>query len=210
MKLPPGLTDLPRTLLPLHVEPDLPTPDGLSSTRIAAVLVLLFPRGGAPHFLLTVRPETLTRHAGQISLPGGAAEPGDFSLWHTALRETQEELGIRMGRLQALGRLEPVSITASNYLIVPFVAWNPIAPKVRPDPVEVAEVLEIPVATLLEPESLREEKWELRGRWWHVSFYRLGGRTVWGATARILGSLANRLQGDEVEPTPAPGSVRPA
>ena len=178
--------------------------------RQAAVLVLLFPRGSDVAFVLTARPNTLARHAGQISLPGGVTEPGDVDLWHTALRETQEELGVRTGRIRPLGQLDPVSLVASNYVIAPYVGWNPFPPVLRPDPAEVAECIEVPVRLLFDPLTVQEEKWELRGDLWHVCFFRLDDKIVWGATARILADLASRLHHPGFREPLIPGSVRPA
>lgn len=201
------------------VEPLLPTDARLPDRdawgspvplRYAAVLVLLFPRQGEIRFLLTARPEGMLRHPGQVSLPGGAAEPHDASLWQTALRETQEELGVRTGRLRPLGRLEPVPVLASHYLIVPYVAWNPSPPILSPDPREVAEVVEVPLDHLLDPGLVEEETWDLRGRAWRVTFYRFGNKAVWGATARILSDLAARLAGPGGSREVVPGAVRPA
>src|SRR5438270_12158952 len=103
--------------------PSTPIRSGLESTRHAAVLALLFSRNEHISLLLTERPFNLSRHAGQISLPGGAVEAHDADLWQTALRETREELGIRTGRIQPLGRLSTIYVVASDYLVSPFVAW---------------------------------------------------------------------------------------
>jgi 8-oxo-dGTP pyrophosphatase MutT (NUDIX family) len=177
---------------------------------MAGVLVLLFSRSSEVKFLLTARPNTLARHAGQISLPGGVTEPGDVDLWHTALRETREELGIRTGRIRPLGQLDPVSLVVSNYVIAPFVGWNPLPPALRPDPAEVAECIEVPLSRLFDPLAVQEEKWELRGDFWYVCFFRLDDRIVWGATARILADLASRLRRSAFREPLIPGSVRPA
>jgi 8-oxo-dGTP pyrophosphatase MutT (NUDIX family) len=169
---------------------------------------LLFPSQGEVRFLLTARPEDLARHPGQVSLPGGAAEPQDRDLWQTVLRETWEELGVRTGRLRPLGRLDPVPVLASNYLIVPFVAWSPTRPRLSPDPREVAEVIEVPLDALLDPSLIEEETWELRVSSWRVTFFRFGEHVVWGATARILSDLAGRLRVDSGREI-VPGAVRP-
>ena len=81
-------------------------------------------------------------------------ESSDVSLWETAKRETREELGVRTGRLVPLGRLDPTSVTVSGYVVWPFVAWNPVAPRMTPDPGEVAAVLEISLTSLLNPEVI--------------------------------------------------------
>ena len=175
--------------------------------RRAAVLILLYPRNGVTSFALTVRPDTLSRHPGQISLPGGMAEPHDRSLWDTAVRETQEELGFMSGRVVPLGRLDDVRVRVGDSVITPFVGWNPVSPRFRPDQNEVAEVLEIPLETLLHPSAVEEGTWELRGSQWLVSFYRLQDRVVWGITGLILSDFHRRLCAEQ--PVVRPGSVRP-
>lgn len=197
---------LRESLLPHDSPIDAPGKAG-EGRRVAAVLILLYPRQGEVFFLLTRRPDTLTRHAGQISLPGGAAEPQDTSPWETALRETREELGIRTGRIRPLGRLPETWVQASQYLVVPFVGWSPVAPLVRPDAREVAEVIEAPLEALLDEATVEEEVWQFRGSHWHVTYYRLGGQQVWGATGRILSDFASRLRRSEREVLP--GSIRP-
>src|SRR5919199_6822952 len=110
-----------RSLLP-PIERDEPLQNLDVSLQRAAVLVLLFPRETGPSFLLTERPATLSRHPGQISLPGGAMDPEDPDLWHTAIRETQEELGIKTGRIRPVGCLETIAVAVSRYHVAPFVA----------------------------------------------------------------------------------------
>lgn len=205
MRLPEILAPLRSQLAPLDTPVEMDR-----ELSAAAVACILFPRRNDVRFLLTVRPDTLTRHPGQISLPGGRAEPGDSSLWHTAERETQEELGMRTGRLYPLGRLDPVAVTVSRYQVWPYVAWCPVAPRLRPDPSEVAEVLEVPLLELLDDRNMREEEWDLAGRRRYVAFYSLQGLTVWGATGRILYDLAQRLRGGVFPAHRIPGSVRPA
>jgi 8-oxo-dGTP pyrophosphatase MutT (NUDIX family) len=122
------------------------------------------------------------------------AEPFDATLWDTALRETREELGLLSGRVMPLGRLDDVKVRVSDSIITPFVGWNPVPPRFTPDRNEVAEVLEVPLETLLHPDSIEEEIWELRGSEWRVAFYRLSDRVVWGITGLILSDFHNRLE----------------
>jgi len=153
--------------------------------RPGGVLLLLYPRDGTLHIALTRRADTLLNHKGQISFPGGARE-GDEPLLQTALRETQEELGVDPATLEVLGELTPLYIGASNYLITPFVARAPARPEFRPDPTEVAEVLEVSLAVLMDAATLEEEVWDLRGTVAQVPFFRIGPHKIWGATAMIL------------------------
>jgi len=153
--------------------------------RQGGVLILLYPKDGHLHFPLTRRTETLGDHKGQISLPGGARE-GDEPLEWTALRETHEELGVDPRSVKVLGALTPLYIFHSDYCITPYVAARPTRPTFVPDPVEVAELLEVPLLTLLDPAIRREEEWVLNETITRVSFYQIGEHKVWGATAMVL------------------------
>lgn len=159
------------------------------------VLILLYPKDGQLYLVLTRRTETVADHKGQISLPGGAYEAGDGSLEETALRETREELGIDLQGLEVLGALTPLYIPRSDYRIYPYVASCPERPAFHPDPVEVAELLEVPLATLLDPATWREEDWEVRGMTVRVPFFQVGHHKVWGATAMVLSELVTLLRG---------------
>lgn len=162
--------------------------------RQGGVLILLYPKDGRLHFPLTRRTETLEEHKGQISLPGGARE-GDESLEWTALRETHEELGVDPQSVEVLGALTPLYIFPSDYCISPYVAARPDRPTFVPDPVEVAEVLEVPLANLLDPAIRREEEWMLHGTLTRVPFYWIGEHKVWGATAMVLSEFTAVLGG---------------
>jgi 8-oxo-dGTP pyrophosphatase MutT (NUDIX family) len=203
MILPPALAGLEHALLPIDLEPE-PLED---PAQHSAVLVLLYPWKGEPHFVLTRRRDDLTRHPGQISLPGGVVEQHDASLWETALRECREEVALRSGRLQPLGRLDPYHLRVSQYVIHPFVAWSPVRPSLTPDDREVAEILEEPLALLTDPSQVAQETWEFREKLWLVTHYRLGDAKVWGATAHILSDLAGRLDADWRARSPRPGDV---
>jgi 8-oxo-dGTP pyrophosphatase MutT (NUDIX family) len=163
--------------------------------RQGGVLILLYPRDGHLHFPLTRRTETLEDHKGQISLPGGARE-GDEPLEWTALRETHEELGVDPRSVKVLGGLTPLYIFHSDYCITPYVAARPARPTFVPDPVEVAEVLEVPLLTLLDTAIRREEEWVLHETITRVPFYQIGEHRVWGATAMVLSEFAAVL-GDQ-------------
>jgi 8-oxo-dGTP pyrophosphatase MutT (NUDIX family) len=176
------------------------TPDPLDALKPSAVLALLYPVGGSPHVLLTLRPAHLRRHAGQISLPGGRFEPGDETLLTTALRETTEELGIDTSDFEVWGWLEGTIVTVSQYRVTPFVAYVPERPIFRPDPAEVAAVIEMPLQVVTDPLGLSDEVWELAGGPRRISFYPFGGHKVWGATARILSQLGQLI--DEQSPRP--------
>jgi 8-oxo-dGTP pyrophosphatase MutT (NUDIX family) len=207
------MPDLPLALaaLPGALSQDLELEDAnmFRDLRQAAVLILLYPHEDAISLLLTRRPHTLSTHAGQISLPGGAREAEDLNLWQTALREVREELGIETCGLTRIGRLPDVPVLVSNYVIAPFVAWSRHAPEPRPDPVEVSEILEVRLEELLDPNAICEEPWELREGTWLVTYFRVREDAVWGATARILSLFCRYLSDAFSRVVDAPGSIRP-
>ena len=162
----------------------------------AGVLVLLYPHGGELCFPLTRRPDHVEFHKGQISLPGGSQESGE-SLCQTALRETQEEIGVQADAVEVLGELSPLFVPPSNFCVRPFVGYVARRPDFCLQAVEVAELIEARLAALLDPATTCEEDWELYGSIWRIPFYQFGPHTVWGATAMILAELQTILEGIE-------------
>ena len=159
----------------------------------AGVLVLLFERAGQLRLLLTQSADRLLHHRGQISLPGGEQQPGE-SAEATGLRETEEELGLVLEGATILGRLTPLYIPPSNFCVYPTVVFFAGTPVVRPQPDEVAEVIEFPLQCLADPLSRRRETWTIEGRTVSVPFYEFAGYKIWGATAMILAELAALLE----------------
>ena len=169
---------------------------GVAPTRTltqAAVLVPLILRPEGLQVLLTQRTAHLKDHAGQISFPGGRAEPEDLDAIATALRETQEEVGLPPEFIRVLGRLDNY-VTTTGYEVAPVVGLIRPPFPVAPDPHEVAEVFEVPLAFLVDPRSHERHSREWQGR--IRSFYVLPyqHRYIWGATAGMLVNLANLLQ----------------
>jgi 8-oxo-dGTP pyrophosphatase MutT (NUDIX family) len=159
--------------------------------RRAAVLVPLYVRDRGLWVVFTLRTDSLEHHRGQISFPGGAREPEDATAYHTALREAQEELGIRAEDAIPLGRLSPI-VTVTDFYVEPFVVALPWPYEWRPQESEIAEVIEAPVADLMRPEVLETRK--LEGREEPVLFYHHGRHVIWGATGRILSELLAALE----------------
>src|SRR3989304_3539900 len=126
------------------------------SARPAAVLVPLLLNGGRWHLLFTRRTENVETHRGQVSFPGGRVEPGDEDAVAAALRETQEEIGVRPEDVRVLGSMDSL-LTVTQYLITPVVGVLPWPYPLRPDPVEVAEVFQIPLDWLGEPTPLEPQ-----------------------------------------------------
>ena len=148
--------------------------------RRAAVLLVLYDRGGETHLILTKRSHDVA-HPGQVSLPGGRFEASDLTLKRTALRETEEEVGIPASRPRVTGRLDDVETIVSGFVVSPFVGSLTGRPTLQRDDHEVARIMEVPVALILEHDALLPDDAgvvDLR--------YPLDGEDVWGATARIL------------------------
>lgn len=161
------------------------------SARRAAVIVLLFRRRGRWHLPLTERPLTLTRHGGQISLPGGSIDP-DESSDQTALRELAEELGIT-ANVQMLGRLADCYIYASDFLVTPWVAATNDEPVWTPHDREVQSIIELPVGMLFDENTIGRTTIERGPLVFHAPCINIGTACIWGATSVILSELADVL-----------------
>lgn len=183
------MTELP-TLLRTGLRPARPDPELPDGVPAAVVLPLV--GGDRPSLLFTRRTDDVRHHKGEVSFPGGARHAEDADLLGTALRETEEELGIEAAGLEVLGRLHVVRATVSGYVVLPFVAHLEELPPIRPNPLEVAEVLEFPLPALAEAERLEQRTWE--GGSYHTYTYRLDGQVVWGLTGRILHQLLETLR----------------
>ena len=178
MDTPPGFVPSPATAPP--------------GSAPSAVLVLLYEHRGEPWVVLTRRSWHLRHHAGEVSFPGGRREPGDADLWATALREATEEIALDSAAVSRIGRLDSFVTVGSRSLVCPFVATVDRRPELVPDPVEVEQVLHVPLAELTDPEAWREEIWSLGeafGGDRTMTFFELHGDTVWGATAAVLRRL---------------------
>ncbi len=176
------------------VDPHAVAADGSPICRLreAAVLVAVVPRAGLPHMVLTQRTEGLRTHAGQVAFPGGRIDPGDASPEAAALRETQEEIGVRPDAFEILGRM-PDYITGTGFVITPVLAVARPDIHYRINPVEVAAAFEVPLDFLMDPRNHRRE----HGTWGGVSLsywsMPYGDRHIWGVTARIIRTIYERL-----------------
>ncbi|WP_029012413.1 CoA pyrophosphatase [Niveispirillum irakense] len=162
--------------------------------RDAAVLVPLVDRPDGFTVLLTQRTAHLAAHAGQISFPGGRVEPEDKDPHDTALRETEEEIGLPRHRIELLGHMDTY-ITRTGFRVVPVVGFVRPPFILNPDPHEVAEIFEVPLSFILDPASRRRETREFKGAMRHFWAFPYGERYIWGATAGMLINLCDLLDG---------------
>jgi 8-oxo-dGTP pyrophosphatase MutT (NUDIX family) len=163
--------------------------------RPAAVLIALVEREAALHVLLTRRTKHLHDHAGQISLPGGRAEPGDASIEETALREAEEEVGLARGRVEVLGRINDY-VTVTGYSVTPVVGLVRPPLVLAADAFEVDEIFEVPLPVILDPQNHQRNTViapEGRRQYFAIPHERW---YIWGATASMLLNLGRFLTAD--------------
>jgi len=160
--------------------------------RPAAVLVPVWLRSDGPRLILTKRSSHLKHHPGQIAFPGGKVDPTDASPEAAALRETQEEIGLPPDRVQVLGTL-PVHETVTGFAITPFIGLirGPFTP--IPEAGEVEEVFTVPLSHVLTTARFAVERRQWMGVWRRYYAVPYGPYYIWGATARILRGLADRV-----------------
>ena len=168
----------------------------------AAVLVGLVERDEGVTLLLTRRTDHLEHHPGQVSFPGGHVDPGDTDAIATALRETEEEVGITREHIDILGRLDTY-VTRTGFEVVPVVAMIRPTFELAPDPHEVAEVFEVPLSFLMDPSNHHRHAREFEGgkRYFYAMPYR--DYFIWGATAGMIMDLYQTLVHTQVSEAPA-------
>jgi 8-oxo-dGTP pyrophosphatase MutT (NUDIX family) len=159
----------------------------------AAVLMLFFSKNGELYVLLTKRTEDVEHHKGQISFPGGSHDDVDSDLVVTALRESEEEIGLPREAVRVLGMYDEYE-TPSGFSITPIVASAEALPPLTPHAAEVAEILEVPLSLFMDKRNERVEQRVPFGVPLDVYFYRFGEHEIWGATAAILRSFLLSLR----------------
>ena len=194
--LPTVLPSPAEALVPTTVGPGPPRPPVLPPDRVtprpAAVLVLLFPDEiGNARVVLTERVTRDGHHSGEVSFPGGRAEPGDADLAATALREAAEEVALDRvaAGVRVIGQLERFWIPVSNYEVTPILALAERRPVLVPSPEEVSRIVEPRMADFLPDAPFEIVERTVRGWALRYGAYQVGGLSVWGATARILSQL---------------------
>ena len=165
----------------------MPSPN--ERTRESAVLILFYPSDNQVFIPLILRPQYDGVHGGQMAFPGGRAEKEDENLIRTALREAQEEIGVRVSDVKVLGTLTKLFIPPSNFFVQPVIGYMTRKPDFYPDPREVDKVIEISLEDLKNPEIIGRKILNVRGVEVDTPFYDILETTVWGATAMMISEL---------------------
>jgi 8-oxo-dGTP pyrophosphatase MutT (NUDIX family) len=160
--------------------------------RPGAGLLLIYPHDGCDHIVLTLRESNLPQHPGQVSLPGGAVDPGETAA-AAALREAHEEIAVDPSGVRVLGELSPLHIPVSGYVLRPFVGSIDRRPALRPEAGEVARILEVPIDHLLDPARLEVQERRFERGTYEVPVFHVSGEQVWGATAMILAEFLSLI-----------------
>jgi 8-oxo-dGTP pyrophosphatase MutT (NUDIX family) len=166
----------------------------LVELRAAAVLVALVDRPEGFTILLTQRTAHLSRHAGQIAFPGGRVDDGDVDAIATALRETEEEIGLNRDHIEPVGKLDRY-VTRTGFTVTPIVALVQPPFTLTIDANEVDEAFEVPLAFILDPANQKRDSYDYQGVARHFYVFQYGERRIWGATAGMLVNLAEIFGG---------------
>lgn len=164
------------------------------NARQSAVLVLLYPYQNTLYVPLIQRPPYDGVHGGQMAFPGGKMEPDDESLTRTALREAQEEIGIKTYDIQIIGSLTPVYIPPSNFWVQPVVGYLPYRPEFFPDIREVDAVVEVSATTFLDPDSIQHRTILVGDKSINTPGFEVNDYWIWGATALMLAEFGEVLR----------------
>ena len=169
----------------LEILNDWLSKENLKSLKDAAILIALFEKDGEYCFPMIKRPENIKNHPGQIALPGGSKEKEE-SLERTALREAQEEIGIDPDKVEIIGRLTPIPVPVSGYLVQTYIGIIDEEPNWKLSKDEVADFFILKLSELLDADNEYYEKWNLRGFDAKVPIFKIGDLKIWGATASVL------------------------
>jgi 8-oxo-dGTP pyrophosphatase MutT (NUDIX family) len=163
-----------------------------AASTAAAVLIPIVAHAEGLNVLFTQRTTHLRSHSGQVAFPGGRAEPGDASAEFTALREAEEEIGLRPESVEVLARL-PDYRTRTGYVVTPVIGLLTPPLALTPDPHEVAEIFEVPLAFLLDARNRQRRTREFQGQTVGYYVFEYQARVIWGATAGMLVNLHRML-----------------
>jgi 8-oxo-dGTP pyrophosphatase MutT (NUDIX family) len=179
---------------PLAPRPPRQWPAGFNPAHVrnAAGLLLIVPLADRAGMVLTVRADTLERHGGQVSLPGGVMDPGE-TFEQAALREASEEVALDTTGVTVLGHLSPVEIPVSGFRLHPVVACSPRRPVLRPADAEVARILEAPFEDLVSRDAIRWRSLVRDGQRLEIPYFSVGDVEIWGATAMVIAECLTLL-----------------
>ena len=169
----------------LNIEPTL--------KRYASVLICLFPVNDNWSFFLTKRSNSVEHHKGQISLPGGMIEKGENPI-NAALRETNEEIGVQIKRVQIIGKLSSIYIPVSNFKVQPFVGFLNKKPKTDINKQEVSRIFDVDLNDLMNDKNIKSEEKVLGNKLVEISYFSLKNEKIWGATSLILSEFKDVLK----------------
>lgn len=167
-------------------------------TQTGSVLILIFPQNNKINIVFIQRTTYAGVHSGQISFPGGKPEPGDKDLIDTALRETEEEIGVSAKDIRILGKLTPLFISVSNIEVYPVVGCISYKPEFKPDKTEVKSIIEIPLDYLLRPDIVKKKTTVIQNTNIQIPYFNFNGRHIWGATAMILNEFLEVIKRNEL------------
>jgi len=187
----PGNTAL-SVMMPIARDERMVLPSFKAAPKKSAVLVLFYPDSfGQVKFPLIQRPTYIGAHSAQVSFPGGKSEETDRDLIHTALRETEEEIGIEASQVEVVGQLSDLFISVSNFIVTPFIGFMGKKQNFRPDPLEVEKVIEADLYDIINPDKRKNGSVLVRKKYnIQTPYFDIDNRVVWGATAMILNELS--------------------
>ena len=177
----------------VNYDQSIELPFSKNNSTASAVLILLYLEDNEIHFFLTKRSNELEHHKGQISLPGGTQEENE-ELTHTALRETQEEIGINKTSISIIGSMTPLFVPVTGFMIHPFIGYSSNKLEPTPDPSEVEAIFSVNISDLLNETNQAIEKRNIRGYDVEVPYFKLNNYEVWGATSMILSEFRDLIK----------------
>ena len=177
----------------VNYDQSIELPFSKNNSTASAVLILLYLEDNEIHFFLTKRSNELEHHKGQISLPGGTQEENE-ELTHTALRETQEEIGINKTSISIIGSMTPLFVPVTGFMIHPFIGYSSNKLEPTPDPSEVEAIFSVNILDLLNETNQTIEKRNIRGYDVEVPYFKLNNYEVWGATSMILSEFRDLIK----------------
>ncbi len=180
-------------LAPVGRTSTIPNKSEIPDVRKAGVMALFVQSNSKPHLVFIERTTSKSVHSGQIAFPGGQVEKHDISFKHTALRETEEEIGLNQSAIEVFGGFTPIYIPPSNFLVHPFVGVYHQVPEFIPQVTEVASIITIDFNHFLLDSSIRHQTINVRGFNMEVPTFYVDGYTIWGATAMMLSELRQMI-----------------